>query len=214
MSTFGWSPTSTISPQRCPTPTARPPCSSALPAGARTGGVIGWRRGLRCRPDGASTFSTRRSVPTSRPPRREWGRQADGGDRGPFGGPAWSPFLSVPEASWLASNELTFAFFDANPASSGHALVVPRRVVASWFETTAEEQAALLELVSTVKQRLDVRFHPDGYNVGFNDGEAAGQTVFHLHVHVIPRYRGDMTDPRGGMRHAVAGRGYYPVGPP
>lgn len=122
-----------------------------------------------------------------------------------------SPFLGIPETNRLASNELAFAFFDANPASPGHILVVPRRVVASWFETSPEEQEALLELVSVVKQQLDARFHPDGYNVGFNDGEAAGQTVFHLHLHVIPRYRGDMPDPRGGVRHAVAGHGYYPA---
>lgn len=127
------------------------------------------------------------------------------------GEPGTSPFLGIPEPNWLGSNEFAFAFFDANPASPGHALVVPRRVVASWFQTTADEQAALLDLVSVVKRDLDARFHPDGYNVGFNDGEAAGQTIFHLHVHVIPRYRGDMADPRGGVRHAVAGRGYYPA---
>lgn len=129
------------------------------------------------------------------------------------GDPASSPFLRIPEANRFASNELAFAFFDANPASPGHTLIVPRRMVASWFETTPQEQSALLALVSEVKGQLDERFHPDGYNIGFNDGEAAGQTIFHLHVHLIPRYRGDMADPRGGVRHAVAGHGYYPVRP-
>ena len=127
--------------------------------------------------------------------------------------PASSPFLDVPAANWIASNELAVAFPDANPASPGHTLIVPRRVVASWFQTTSEEQIAVLELMATVKQHLDGRFHPDGYNIGFNDGEAAGQTIFHLHLHVIPRYRGDMTDPRGRIRHAVAGHGYYPATP-
>lgn len=125
--------------------------------------------------------------------------------------PQPSPFLLIPEDIRLASNDLAFAFLDANPASPGHALVVPRRVVASWFDTTPEEQIALLELVSTVKLQLDATYRPDGYNVGFNDGDAAGQTTFHLHIQVIPRYRGDMADPRGGVRHAVAGHGYYPT---
>lgn len=120
-----------------------------------------------------------------------------------------SPFLNIPEEFWLAANELTFAFYDANPTSPGHALIVPRRAVASWFDASASEQAAALALVANVKRKLDSRFRPDGYNVGFNDGAAAGQTVFHAHLHVIPRYTNDVVDPRGGIRHAVIGRGYY-----
>ena len=67
----------------------------------------------------------------------------------------------------------------------------------------------MVDLLNVVKEQLDAEFHPDGYNVGFNAGEAAGQTVAHLHLHVIPRYKGDVEDPRGGIRHVIAGKGNY-----
>lgn len=91
----------------------------------------------------------------------------------------------------------------------GHALVVPKRVVATWFEATREERIAIMDLIDEVKGRLDAEHTPDGYNIGINAGEAAGQTVMHLHVHVIPRYRGDVEDPRGGVRHVIPGKGNY-----
>ncbi|MBA3542050.1 MAG: DEAD/DEAH box helicase family protein, partial [Deltaproteobacteria bacterium] len=120
-----------------------------------------------------------------------------------------SVFLEVAERDHVCANELAFAFRDRFPVSSGHTLVVTRRVVPDWFAATAAEHAALLELVGVVKQQLDAELHPDGYNVGFNAGEAAGQTVMHLHVHVIPRFRGDMDDPRGGVRHVIPSKGNY-----
>ncbi|MFM8434335.1 MAG: HIT domain-containing protein, partial [Planctomycetia bacterium] len=99
--------------------------------------------------------------------------------------------------------------------SPGHVLVITRRVVPTFFDCTADERAALMELVGEVKQRLDERLKPkpDGYNVGFNSGAAAGQTVPHVHVHVIPRYSGDMADPRGGVRHVIPEKGNY-LAPP
>jgi diadenosine tetraphosphate (Ap4A) HIT family hydrolase len=120
-----------------------------------------------------------------------------------------SVFLQRPESDHLAANPFAFAIFDGFPVSPGHTLIVPRRVVASWFEATREEQHALLALMDDVKALLDVRFAPDGYNIGINAGEAAGQTVMHLHVHLIPRYRGDVADPRGGIRHVMPGKGNY-----
>ena len=87
--------------------------------------------------------------------------------------------------------------------------MVPRRVIATWWEATDGERADILALIDEVKRRLDAKLRPDGYNVGFNAGTAAGQTVGHLHVHVIPRYRGDMPDPRGGVRHVIPGKGNY-----
>jgi diadenosine tetraphosphate (Ap4A) HIT family hydrolase len=75
--------------------------------------------------------------------------------------------------------------------------------VADYFETTAEEKTALWALVDEVKTGLDTTHRPDGYNIGINAGTAAGQTVMHLHIHVIPRYHGDMFDPRGGVRHVI-----------
>ncbi|EPX57210.1 Helicase-related protein [Cystobacter fuscus DSM 2262] len=121
-----------------------------------------------------------------------------------------SPFLDVPESSWVASNTLSFAIRDKYPVSPGHTLVIPRRLVASWFEATPEEQRALFELVDVVKRGLDgTDPKPDGYNLGINVGGAAGQTVPHLHVHVIPRHQGDMADPRGGVRHVIPSKGNY-----
>lgn len=122
---------------------------------------------------------------------------------------AASPFLQLPESEWLASNDLAFAIYDRYPVSPGHALVIPRRVVATWFEATADERAAILDLIDRVKPVIDDRHHPDGYNIGINVGSAAGQTVMHLHVHVIPRYRGDVLDPRGGVRHVIPPRANY-----
>jgi len=120
-----------------------------------------------------------------------------------------SPFLERPRADWVASNRLAFAIRDAYPVSRGHTLVVPFRLIATWFDASKEEKAAIIKLMDSVRAQLDAEFHPDGYNVGFNVGEAAGQTVMHLHVHVIPRYRGDVADPRGGVRHVIPGKGNY-----
>jgi superfamily II DNA or RNA helicase/diadenosine tetraphosphate (Ap4A) HIT family hydrolase/HKD family nuclease len=118
-----------------------------------------------------------------------------------------SPFLAVPASEWLVANRSAFVIADRFPVSRGHALVVPRRVISTWWEATDAERADLLALVDEVKRRLDAELAPDGYNVGFDSGAAAGQTVGHLHLHVIPRYRGDVPDPRGGMRKVIPGAG-------
>ncbi|MFO0588878.1 MAG: DEAD/DEAH box helicase family protein, partial [Polyangiaceae bacterium] len=120
-----------------------------------------------------------------------------------------SPFLDVPASAWVAHNELAFAIEDRFPVSPGHTLVIPRRLIVTWFDATPEERTALFALVDEVKRRLDERLHADGYNIGINAGEAAGQTVMHLHVHVIPRFQGDVDDPRGGVRHVIPGKGNY-----
>lgn len=121
-----------------------------------------------------------------------------------------SIFLELYERGCVAENELAFAIRDGFPVSPGHTLVVPKRVVTTWFDATREEQVAMLELVDAVKQQLDATSpRPAGYNVGFNVGEAAGQTVMHLHVHVIPRYEGDVDDPRGGVRFVIPEHGNY-----
>jgi len=120
-----------------------------------------------------------------------------------------SIFLQLPTDLWVARNELAFAIRDSYPVTEGHTLVIPLRPVATWFEATRSEQTAILQLVDVVKKELDEKFSPDGYNVGFNAGTAAGQTVPHLHVHVIPRYEGDSDDPRGGVRHVLPDRGNY-----
>ena len=120
-----------------------------------------------------------------------------------------SPFLSLPATAWLASNDLAFAILDRYPVSEGHTLLVPKRLVAGWWDATEAEQHALLALAERVKQSLVDRYAPDGWNLGVNIGRAAGQTVDHLHLHLIPRYDGDVTDPRGGIRHAIPARGNW-----
>ncbi|MBT9556603.1 MAG: HIT family protein [Myxococcales bacterium] len=124
-----------------------------------------------------------------------------------------SVFLERPVSDHIASNDLAFAIFDGFPVSPGHALLVPRRVVPTWFDATREEQSALMALIDDVKRVLDARFKPDGYNIGINAGVAAGQTVMHVHVHLIPRYHGDVPDPRGGIRHLIPGKGNYLIPP-
>lgn len=100
-------------------------------------------------------------------------------------------FCSLPETVNLVENELCRAFFDKYPVSKGHVLVVPKRHAATIFEATPEEMASIGDLLKKVKAELDDRFQPDGYNIGVNVGAIAGQSVFHYHVHVIPRYKGD-----------------------
>ncbi|WP_215907444.1 HIT family protein [Geomonas anaerohicana] len=110
------------------------------------------------------------------------------------------PFCRIDPAQVLLENDLAFAFHDGFPVTLGHTLVVPKRHVASFFETTAEEQAALFDLVGRMRELLLQQHAPDAFNIGVNDGVAAGQTVPHLHIHLIPRYAGDTEDPRGGVR--------------
>jgi diadenosine tetraphosphate (Ap4A) HIT family hydrolase len=98
---------------------------------------------------------------------------------------------------------------DRYPVSPGHALVVPRRHVARWQETTPDERHAMLRGVDVAMAQIKERHSPDGFNIGINDGEAAGQTIFHLHLHVIPRYTGDVEDPRGGIRHVISTKADY-----
>ena len=102
--------------------------------------------------------------------------------------------------------------WDGYPVSPGHALLVPRRHIASWFEASNSERHALMEAIAIARDAILERYLPDGFNVGINVGEYAGQTVMHLHVHLIPRYRGDTADPRGGVRHVIPSKGNYLAG--
>ncbi len=110
------------------------------------------------------------------------------------------PFCEVAEERLVLATKVAVAFRDAFPVSEGHTLVVPRRHVASVFELDMKELAIVWELVATARAGLLASVSPDGFTVGVNDGAAAGQTVEHAHVHVIPRFEGDIRDPRGGVR--------------
>ncbi len=105
-------------------------------------------------------------------------------------------------------HELAFSARDSYPASPGHTLVIPRRHVASFFDLMPEEVAACMALINEEKKHIDAEFHPDGYNIGVNVGPAAGQSIFHVHFHLIPRYKGDVENPQGGVRH-VTKNGHY-----
>jgi diadenosine tetraphosphate (Ap4A) HIT family hydrolase len=113
------------------------------------------------------------------------------------------PFCAYDEQRVVWADTLVIALTDAYPVSPGHTLVVPRRHVATYFDATPDEQASIWAGVREVKGMLEQSLQPDGYNVGFNAGVAAGQTVAHAHVHVIPRFSGDVDDPRGGVRWVV-----------
>jgi len=110
------------------------------------------------------------------------------------------PFCAVPDAEIVMSNGLCYARWDKFPVSDGHILVIPVRHFSDYFQLSAEERVAVWELVSELQIILADRYSPAGYNVGVNVGEAAGQSVAHLHIHVIPRYAGDIADPYGGIR--------------
>ena len=119
------------------------------------------------------------------------------------------PFCALPRDRIVLESEHAIALRDRYPVSPSHTLVVPKRHVASFFETTEGEQAALLKLLRIARVDLDQTFEPAGYNVGINDGLAAGQTVMHLHIHLIPRYDGDTEDPRGGVLWVFPHRAAY-----
>jgi diadenosine tetraphosphate (Ap4A) HIT family hydrolase len=109
----------------------------------------------------------------------------------------------------LAETKLSLAFLDRFPVSNGHTLVVPKRHVVSLWEMTTEEYTDAFALLRYVKDVLQEQLNPQAFNVGVNCGHAAGQTVFHAHIHLIPRYTGDIPDPRGGIRNIIPGKGTY-----
>lgn len=100
-------------------------------------------------------------------------------------------------------------FRDGFPVSPGHTLVIPRRHIRSFFDLSETERSDLLQLLELAKRDVETEFHPDGYNIGINDGPVAGQTVPHLHIHLIPRYEGDRPDPRGGVRWVLPDKAQY-----
>ena len=103
----------------------------------------------------------------------------------------------------LFENELAVAFFDGFPVSKGHVLIITNRHTKTFFDTTKAEQDAMFELLRKAKDYIDKEYHPTGYNIGFNCGEDAGQSVMHVHLHLIPRYYGDVENPRGGIRGVI-----------
>jgi len=119
------------------------------------------------------------------------------------------PFCNPDSERLWIENEIAIVLWDAFPVSKGHTLVVPKQHVDSLYELPAEHQAALWELVRDARLRLQDEFEPCGFNIGLNDGAAAGQTIMHMHIHIIPRYTGDREDPRGGVRWVIPDKARY-----
>lgn len=115
----------------------------------------------------------------------------------------------MPDSRIIGANEYAFVVRDGFPISLGHTLIIPRRHVGSFFQISIDERNGLLELLEKSKPLLDMEYQPDAYNIGINDGASAGQTIPHLHIHLIPRYSGDMKDPRGGVRWIIPDKADY-----
>ena len=118
-------------------------------------------------------------------------------------------FCTLPTSRIVEENEHAVLILDGYPVSPGHCLVIPRRHIGSFFDATSDERLALLELLDRAKILVADLHEPAGYNIGVNDGAAAGQTIAHLHVHLIPRYHGDTDDPRGGVRRVIPEKADY-----
>ena len=120
------------------------------------------------------------------------------------------PFCDLPKDRILAQNELAFVIGDRFPVTPLHALVIPKRHVSGWFDLGPSERNACNDLLLRAKDAIREE-DPSvaGFNVGVNIGEAAGQTIFHCHIHLIPRRHGDVENPRGGVRHVIPGKGNY-----
>lgn len=118
-------------------------------------------------------------------------------------------FLEIPQDRHIGETAWFFLIYDGYAVSPGHILVITKTLRTDYFELTDKEKTDLDNAIQLAKTIIEQEHEPDGYNIGMNCGAAAGQTVFHFHCHVIPRYIGDMDDPRGGVRHCVEGKGYY-----
>jgi diadenosine tetraphosphate (Ap4A) HIT family hydrolase len=118
-------------------------------------------------------------------------------------------FCNMQKERVVLENDLGYAMYDGFPVNPGHLLIIPKRHFSNFFESTDTERTALFSLVDDAKKILDQKFQPEGYNVGINIGEAAGQSVMHLHIHLIPRYIGDVEKPKGGVRGVIPSKQSY-----
>lgn len=120
-----------------------------------------------------------------------------------------SVFDEIKKQDYLLENKWFFVIYDKFPVSPGHVLIISKQNRLHFFELDIEELNSLNYIVIEAKNIIEKEFNPTGYNIGMNCGEHAGQTVMHFHCHVIPRYVGDMENPKGGIRHCIKGKGYY-----
>lgn len=118
-------------------------------------------------------------------------------------------FCNLEEIKVTLENEGAQAIFDSFPVNEGHMLIIPKKHVETYFEASESEKKLLWDLVEECKVYLDGRFNPDGYNIGINNGITAGQSIMHLHIHLIPRYVGDIDNPKGGVRGVIPSKRIY-----
>jgi len=121
------------------------------------------------------------------------------------------PFCMLPPEKYLAHNDFGFVLRDLFPVNPGHTLIIPKRHVGSFFALNRDEVDGLWQLMHLAKVQIDAEFAPVDYNIGINDGPRAGQTVPHVHIHLMPRYPDDTADPRGGVRRIISERAIYPA---
>jgi diadenosine tetraphosphate (Ap4A) HIT family hydrolase len=120
------------------------------------------------------------------------------------------PFCSLPkEAEVIVESAQAFSILDKYPVNPGHALIIPKRHVSDYFELSFKEQSSCIFMLNKVKELIQKRFNPEGFNIGLNVGDIAGQTINHVHIHLIPRFKGDMEDPRGGVRGVIPEKRIY-----
>ncbi|MBK6582084.1 MAG: HIT domain-containing protein [Gammaproteobacteria bacterium] len=118
-------------------------------------------------------------------------------------------FCALPANRLVQSNATAIAIRDAYPVSPGHSLIIPKRHIGSFFEVSSVERADLMALLASMRALLNAELNPEAYNIGINDGPQAGQTVPHMHMHLIPRFVGDVADPRGGVRWILPAKAKY-----
>ncbi len=116
---------------------------------------------------------------------------------------------NVKKHSIIAQNELFYARWDNFPVSKGHSEIVPKKHIESFFDLNKNDLSLLFDLIKKTKEIVVDKYNPDAFNIGINEGVAAGRTIHHLHVHLIPRYKGDVKNPIGGVRHVIPGKGFY-----
>lgn len=122
---------------------------------------------------------------------------------------ATCPFCEMPQSRIIHESENAMVVRDGFPISNGHSLIIPKHHYPDFFSLPENIRTELFELVDIAKKQLDAELSPNGYNIGINSGEAAGQTVLHLHIHLIPRFKGDVQDPRGGVRWIFPDKAKY-----
>lgn len=118
-------------------------------------------------------------------------------------------FCDVPDSEIYLQNDYAIARFDKFPVNPGHVLIIPKRHISNYFELGVIERQACWDLLDTVQKQLKTKFTADGFNIGVNVDEAAGQTIWHAHIHLIPRYKNDVDNPRGGVRSVIPDRKLY-----